>query len=176
MHASYQINDDPKQAQQLLSGLTPLADARTRVVVLGSFPSQASLTKQQYYGHPQNHFWFLLSCVLNEPLLRWPYALRCQRLLARGVGIWDVLGACQRAGSLDSAIQSAQLNDPRVLLALAPHLAGACFNGGFSQGHMRLWAAHGVQTVELPSSSPANATHGFDVKLAAWRNALAPFL
>jgi double-stranded uracil-DNA glycosylase len=155
-----------------LRGLAPLADVRTRVVVLGSFPSEASLAKQQYYGHPRNHFWFLLSCVLNEPLVQWPYALRCERLLARGIGIWDTVSACEREGSLDSAIEGAQPNDPNDLLAIAPQLAHACFNGGFSQSLADAWAAHGLQTQALPSSSPANATHRFDVKLAAWKAAL----
>ncbi|MGL4576600.1 MAG: DNA-deoxyinosine glycosylase [Burkholderiaceae bacterium] len=168
MHKPYQHGEAVR-----LRGLAPLADARTRVVVLGSFPSEASLAKQQYYGHPRNHFWFLMSCVLNEPLVQWPYALRCERLLARGIGIWDTVGACAREGSLDSAIEGAQVNDPQDLLAIAPQLARACFNGGFSQSLMDAWAAHGLQTRALPSSSPANATHHFDVKLAAWKAALA---
>jgi hypoxanthine-DNA glycosylase len=164
------------QPEQLLRGLAPLADARTRVVVLGSFPSAASLAKQQYYGHPRNHFWFLLSCVLNEPLVQWPYALRRTRLLARGIGIWDVLNACVRPGSLDSAITQGEPNDPRQLIALAPNLACACLNGSFAQAHRDAWVAQGLGVAALPSSSPANATHSFDAKLAAWRAALAPYI
>jgi hypoxanthine-DNA glycosylase len=156
----------------MLNGLPPLANAHTHTVVLGSFPSAASLARQQYYGHPRNHFWWLMSCALNAPLVHWPYALRCETLLAHGIGIWDVLGACQRSGSLDSAITQGAPNDPHTLLMLAPRLARACFNGGFAQAHQARWAAQGLQVYALPSSSPANATHGFDVKLAAWRNAL----
>jgi hypoxanthine-DNA glycosylase len=156
-----------------LTGLRPLANASTRVVVLGSFPSEASLAKRQYYGHPRNHFWFLMSCILNEPLVQWPYALRCERLLAHGIGIWDTVGVCVRKGSLDSAIEQAGANDPALLLNIAPRLARACFNGGYSQSLAAAWAAHGLHTLALPSSSPANATHRFDVKLAAWRTALS---
>jgi double-stranded uracil-DNA glycosylase len=168
-----QANTPP---QPLLTGLAPLANAHTRVVVLGSFPSQASLAKQQYYGHPQNHFWFLLSCVLNEPLVQWPYTLRCTRLLARGIGIWDVLNACVRPGSLDSAITQGEPNDPRHLITLAPNLACVCLNGSVAQTHSDAWAAHGLRVRALPSSSPANATHHFDVKLAAWRAGLVPYI
>jgi double-stranded uracil-DNA glycosylase len=166
------MNTASINSDSALIGLPPLADHRTRVVMLGSFPSQASLARQQYYGHPRNHFWYLMSCVLNAPLIQWPYALRCQTLLAQGIGVWDVLGACQRTGSLDSAITQGQPNDPQQLLALAPQLAQVCFNGGFAQAHQVRWATHGLQVHALPSSSPANATQGFDVKLAAWRNAL----
>jgi double-stranded uracil-DNA glycosylase len=167
------MNDTESGGQSpLLAGLAPIADARTRVVVLGSFPSEASLAKQQYYGHPRNHFWFLLSCVTGEPLVQWPYALRCERLLARGIGIWDTLGACRRLGSLDSAIEAGAPNDPRVLKAIAPNVQRAVFNGGFAQGHQERWAACGLQVMGVPSSSPANASYSFDRKLAHWRTAL----
>ncbi len=155
-----------------LAGLGPLAAANTRCVILGSFPSVASLTHQRYYAHPRNHFWFLMSCILNEPLVQWPYALRCERLLARGIGIWDTVGACERSGSLDSAIEAAAPNDPQMLLWLAPLLERAVFNGSLAQSHMAAWAAGGLQVSAVPSSSPANATHSFDVKLAAWKAAV----
>jgi double-stranded uracil-DNA glycosylase len=155
-----------------LTGLAPLAAANTRCVILGSFPSIASLGHQRYYAHPRNHFWFLMSCVLNEALVQWPYALRCERLLARGIGVWDTVGACERSGSLDSAIEDAAPNNPQVLLAIAPMLERAVFNGSLAQSHMTVWAAHGLQVRAVPSSSPANATHSFDVKLAAWKTAV----
>ena len=47
----------------MLEGLAPVVGLRTRLVVLGSFPSAASLAAQQYYGHPRNHFWRLLSTL-----------------------------------------------------------------------------------------------------------------
>jgi double-stranded uracil-DNA glycosylase len=159
--------------QNMLQGLPPLANANTRIVVLGSFPSEASLRKQQYYGHPRNHFWFLMSCVFNMPLVQWPYLLRCEQLLARGIGIWDVLSACQRTGSLDSAISQGQPNDPQQLLTLAPSLTIACFNGSFAQAHRERWAAQGLAVRALLSSSPANASQPFDAKLACWRSMLA---
>ncbi|HET7773576.1 MAG TPA: DNA-deoxyinosine glycosylase [Burkholderiaceae bacterium] len=153
-------------------GLAPVVHAHTRVLILGSFPGAASLAAQRYYAHPQNHFWFLLSAILNEPLIHWPYALRCERLLARGIGLWDVLGACQREGSLDSAIEAGEPNDPAAVLGMAPRLERACFNGAFAQAHQHVWADAGLQVLSVPSSSPANAGQRFDHKLAVWRAAL----
>jgi G:T/U-mismatch repair DNA glycosylase len=36
---------------------------------------------------------------------------RLERVLKHGIGIWDVLAACHRADSLDSAIRNAKPND-----------------------------------------------------------------
>ncbi|GIZ52077.1 DNA-deoxyinosine glycosylase [Noviherbaspirillum aridicola] len=156
----------------LLSGLAPVLDARTRILILGSFPGNASLAAGQYYAHPRNHFWPLLSAVLDEDLVGLPYAQRLARLLAHGVGLWDVLAACAREGSLDSAIRQAQANQFDLLHERCPQLRKACFNGKTSGKFAPRFAAAGFDTLVLPSSSPANARSSFGQKLAEWRNIL----
>ena len=72
MPAARQIVPTP----QLLSGLAPVIARRTRLVVLGSFPGVASLQSQQYYGHPRNHFWPILSALWDVDLVALPYPKR----------------------------------------------------------------------------------------------------
>ena len=157
--------------------MPPVLSRHTRMVVLGSFPGLASLAAQQYYGHPRNAFWPLLSAMWGVDLLLLPYAGRVAEASARGLGLWDVYASCERVGSLDSAIRSAVLNDLASLKQRAPQLQAMAHNGAASAHAARhiqgLAQMAGVASVHLPSTSPANAGWSFDRKLAAWRAAFA---
>ena len=154
-----------------MHGLPPIISAESRTLILGSFPSQASLVARQYYGHRQNQFWRILEGVTGEPLAAMDYAARQAAILRAGLAIWDVYGNCMREGSLDSAIRAASVNDFRELKKLAPNLERVCFNGKEAGKLSRELAAMGYQTFILPSTSPAY-TLAFSAKLAAWRDAL----
>lgn len=155
----------------LLEGLAPVVDAQTRLIVLGSFPGVASLRAQQYYGHPRNHFWPILSALWGIDLVGASYARRLDAARRHRLGIWDVYASCRREGSLDSAIEQAQLNDLASLRQLAPALRAIAHNGGESARAMRVTRALGLPVLRLPSTSPANASWHFERKLAAWRAA-----
>ena len=88
----------------LVCSFGPIAAADARVLVLGTAPSIASLAKQQYYGHPQNAFWPIMGRLFGAGR-DVEYQERKRLLCAKGVAVWDVLGECYRAGSLDSAIE-----------------------------------------------------------------------
>ena len=153
----------------LLTGLAPIIDADTRILILGSFPGAKSLAAAQYYAHPRNQFWPLVSNLVGEDLAALPYAERLPRLLAHGVGLWDVLGACEREGSLDSAIRKPAANDFDRLGHLCPELETVGFNGQASGKFAPQFEQAGYRTVVLPSSSPAHMAMSFEQKLAVWR-------
>jgi len=155
-----------------LHGLPPVLSANTRVLVLGSFPGVASLRAQQYYGHPQNHFWKILGALWALPLPAMPYAERVEALKAHGLGVWDVYGACEREGSLDADIRNAALNDFSVVRWHCPKLGAIAHNGTESFRHAHHTEKLGVPVYKLPSTSPANASWSFDRKLAAWAEVL----
>ena len=151
------------------TGLAPVVFADTWLVVLGSFPGVASLAAQQYYGHPRNQFWAILSALWGNDLTALDYAGRLAALRAHHVGLWDVYASCRREGSLDSAIRDAEANDLGELLRRAPGLRAVAHHGGESARAMPRSAALGVAVARLPSTSPANASWSFERKLAAWR-------
>jgi hypoxanthine-DNA glycosylase len=154
----------------LLTGLPPILNRDTRTLILGSFPGEASLAAKQYYAHPRNQFWPLLSAVLGEELTALPYAERLLRLQTHAIGLWDAIAACEREGSLDAAIRNAQSNDFAALKQRCPLLTRVCFNGKTSGKLASQFADAGFETLVLPSSSPANAQLSFAQKLALWRS------
>src|ERR1700739_2235651 len=93
----------------LLRGFPPVIDDDARVLILGSFPSAQSLAVGQYYANPRNAFWPITSELFGFDGSG-SYETRLAALQSRGVALWDVLHACRRIGSADSAI------DPKSLL------------------------------------------------------------
>ncbi|HET9645540.1 MAG TPA: DNA-deoxyinosine glycosylase [Burkholderiaceae bacterium] len=156
-----------------LRGLPPVIATHTRLVVLGSFPSVASLNVREYYAHPRNHFWPILSALWRVDLRAMTYAARIAFVRDKGLGIWDVYASCRREGSLDSAIEDAEPNDLSSLKRMAPALQAIAHNGGESARAMRVTRTLGLPVFRLPSTSPANASWSFERKLAAWRETFA---
>lgn len=160
----------------ILRGLPPIIDTRARVLILGSFPSTASLAAQQYYAHKQNQFWKILGALLGQPLLALDYAAKQAVVQEAGIAIWDVYASCERAGSLDSAIRNAVPNDfaglKKSALTGRRPLPRICFNGREAGRFAPQLEALGFATLILPSTSPAHASWSFERKLAAWREGL----
>jgi hypoxanthine-DNA glycosylase len=142
------------------------------VLVLGSFPSTASLTARQYYAHPQNQFWRIVGAVIGLPLKEMDYPARIAAVQAAGIGIWDVFASCERAGSLDSAIRDAVPNPLAKLRESAPALRRICFNGRTAARRIREVEAMGYEALVLPSTSPAHAGMNFEEKLSRWGEGL----
>ncbi len=160
----------------------PVCDADVRLLVLGSLPGQRSLAMQQYYAHPQNQFWRLMSEVSGASLATLPYEERLAGLLACGIGLWDVINEATRPGSLDTRITGALPNDLASLLAHLPKLRAIAFNGktasriGRSQFVGAGEGAHDLTLIDLPSSSPAY-TLSYAEKSRSWimlRNWIRP--
>ncbi len=155
----------------LLRGFPPVVDDHARILILGSFPSALSLATGQYYANPRNAFWPIASDIFEFDA-RAPYDTRLAALRSRGVALWDVLHACRRVGSADSAIEPRSLvvNNFGGLYADHPTIARVYFNGAKAAElyHRLAQTVDGVHYERLPSTSPAHAIRPA-AKLAAWR-------
>jgi TDG/mug DNA glycosylase family protein len=145
----------------------PLVCQETRVLILGSLPGQVSLQATEYYAHPRNQFWRLLGEIVQQPLSTLSYPERVSCMLAAGVGLWDVVGSAERAGSLDSDLRQVNYNDLPALVLGLPDLQLIAFNGAAAARGKRMLTDMGIELLQLPSSSPA-FTQSYANKLAVW--------
>lgn len=155
----------------------PIASPDAKILILGSMPGQASLDAQRYYAHPRNLFWPIMSRLLGFDVTL-PYAERANLLQQFGVAMWDVLQSCQREGSLDSNIKDETPNDFSVFLNNHPHIHTIFFNGekaatSFKRHVVMTPEIEALTQVRLPSTSPANASQTFTMKLDVWRQVAA---
>lgn len=159
---------DPTDRAARLTGFAPVARFDARLLILGSFPGEASLAAGQYYAHPRNLFWRLLGALLEERLADAPYPARLRRLRMRRIALWDVAASCVRQGSLDSAIRDLRANPFDEVLSRAPGIRAVAFNGKAAGRFASQLQAMGLRFYVMPSTSPANATLSFEDKLRAW--------
>lgn len=156
--------------------LPPAARPDATRLILGSLPGRKSLQMQQYYAHPQNSFWKIVSHLFGaaSPL---PYKRRVQILTDHQIALWDVLAAAERPGSLDSSIvhASARTNDFAAFLRAHPQIRRVYFNGRKAEELYRRFVLPQLDTDFeelryecLPSTSPAHAGMTFARKLEIW--------
>ncbi|MBI2800440.1 MAG: DNA-deoxyinosine glycosylase [Gammaproteobacteria bacterium] len=158
----------------------PIANPRAITLVLGSMPGAASLAAKQYYAHPHNAFWPIMTTLLKLDKTA-SYAARVTALKAARIAVWDVFASCLRRGSLDSSIElgSHVVNDFVSFFTGHPRIERVFFNGATAAQCFRREVLSGLNALHfdyrlLPSTSPAHATLRFEDKLAAWRIVVDP--
>lgn len=147
-------------------GFAPVFDEKSRVLILGSFPSVKSRQIEFYYGNKQNRFWRLICGYFGEDI---PETTEGKKnfLTKRGVALWDIVTACEIDGSSDASIKNAEIADLDVVLCSAK-IEKILLNGATAY---RLFIEHygdlSVAYEKMPSTSPANPR--FDESV--WRKA-----
>lgn len=153
----------------------PIGDRNAQVLILGSMPGLASLAAGQYYAHPQNAFWRIISELLACDRTS-SYPARIRALKAARIALWDVLQTCSREGSLDTKIErdTQVANDFQTFFRKHRRIKHVFFNGATAEACFRTHVlgridAGPIAYQRLPSTSPANASLSFERKLQAWR-------
>ena len=77
--------------------LSPIYDAASKILILGTMPSPKSREVGFYYGHPQNRFWRVMEALFDV-------SLKCPKdqvafLHEKHIALYDVLEACRLPGS-----------------------------------------------------------------------------
>lgn len=159
--------------ERVLHPLEPVADAGSRVLLLGTMPSPKSREAGFYYAHPQNRFWRVLAALWGEET---PAGTQERLAFARRhhIDLWDVLRACSIEGADDGSIRQPEINDLRRVLDRAD--IRAIFTTGTKAAALyRRYClpVTGRPAIPLPSTSPANCRATLDELTQAYRAILA---
>jgi len=146
----------------------PVFDERSKILILGTFPSVKSREMQFYYGHPQNRFWKVIAKVTDSKV---PVTIEEKKtlLLRNKIAIWDVIAQCEIIGSSDSSIKNVVPADIGRVLQNS-NIKKVFANGNTAK---KLYDKYilpklGVEIEGLPSTSPANAGYSLDRLLEVW--------
>lgn len=149
--------------------IDPVYDERSRILILGSFPSVASREECFFYAHKQNRFWKVIASVFDRPV---PADIdeKKELLLTTGTAVWDVIRSCDITGSSDSSIRNVIPNDISEILGTAG-IKEIYTNGKKAHSlYMKyIYPVTGREDVCLPSTSPANAAKSLDALIAEWK-------
>lgn len=152
-----------------ISSFPPIISDTSKILILGSVPGVKSLQMQQYYAHPQNHFWKIIFELLGEEFT-FDYEKRIEIISKNNIALWDVIDTCNREGSLDTKIRNEEHNDILKLLNAHPPIRAIFCNGQKSFKNLKkiLGKESEIPVFVLPSTSPLH-TIPFDKKLNGWK-------
>lgn len=152
----------------------PISNADTTILILGTMPGEKSLQLGEYYGHPRNRFWKIISTITDNELPL-TYSEKKVLLLKNKIGIWDVAHKAKRKGSLDSAIEDDEPNDLDSFIARHKNLKVIGFNGTKSKLLFDKYfdRKSDIKYISLPSTSPANTGVDFENICKQWQQLLS---
>lgn len=152
-----------------INSFLPFVNSQTEILILGTMPGIASLTKQEYYAHKRNHFWKIMYTLLDNLPISEIFEEKIQLLQKNKIGLWDVLENCERKGSLDMHIKNQKENDFETLFKEFPNINKIFFNGKESHKYFlkKFGQIEDITYYVMPSTSPAN-TMSFENKLKIW--------
>lgn len=158
------------QLERMLHTIDPVFDARSRVLMLGSFPSPKSREVGFFYGHPQNRMWRVLAAVMGESAVPQTTEERTAFLLRNRIAMWDVIASCAIEGASDASIRDVVPNDLSRILDVASIEAVFCTGGKSHQLYRRYQEpSTGFPAVKLPSTSGANASWSLERLVETYR-------
>ncbi len=153
----------------IIHPIEPVFDENSKVLILGSFPSQKSREQAFFYGHPQNRFWQVLAKIFEQ---KTPQTVEEKRefLLKNKVAVWDVIASCDITGSADSSIKNVTPNDLEKILKVA-QIKQIFVNGKTAERYYNLYIKDKIckEAICLPSTSPANAVWSVERLIEKWK-------
>lgn len=162
--------------QRVVQPFEPVYDKKSKILILGSFPSVKSREMGFYYGHKQNRFWRVLAAILGvaEPVT---VGEKKDMLLGHGIAVYDVIESCDIKGSSDSSIKNVVPADIRKIVDESD-IQVVVTNGGTADRLFQKYQRKNYKgaVLTLPSTSPANAAFSLEKLVEIWGQGLREYL
>lgn len=160
----------------------PIEDKNSEILILGNLPSKISINteKGEYYSNTKNHFWRIMSYVLEEEIPQ-SYQEKEKWLKSHKIALWDVLKCANRKSSQDKDITDEEPNDILGFISSHSYLRLIIINGKskkrkspkyFFDKYVGKEIPDNIQVKYLPSTSPANRYYSLEDKQEIWKNNL----
>lgn len=162
--------------ENIKKSLKPIVNYNSKILILGSLPSDKSIIANEYYGNKANQFWNIISLVFeNEKIKFKNYNEKVQFLYTHCVALWDVYNVAERKGSLDSNIKNGEFNNIEELLHNYTNIKMILVNGRESEIAFKKYIKNKHINCEykyVPSSSSANTKYSLLEKAEHWKKAI----
>ena len=160
----------------LKNSFKPIIDNNSKILILGSLPSDKSIEKDEYYGNKTNQFWSIVSICFDVKKINFNnYEEKISYLHNHHIALWDIYSRASRKGSLDSNIKNGYFNDIIGLLKIYPNITKIVTNGRTSQKGLEKYLKTNNFSFPfeyVPSSSSLNASFSLEEKISLWKRAI----
>ena len=145
--------------------LEPIYDSESKVLILGSMPSIKSREVNFYYAHPKNRFWNTLERVFD---IKIGDSIDDKKKFLHDyhIALFDVIKECDILSSSDNSIKNPIPNDFSNIIKNSK--IKTIFTTGkksYELYNKLCYKDTHIKAIYLPSTSPANCTHGIEDKL-----------
>lgn len=151
----------------------PISHEGIKVLILGTLPGDRSLGTGEYFAHPGNRFWKILSNITGSPFPK-SYPEKLDLLHRNSIGVWNVLRQAERKGSLDHAIRNETPNDLSSFFTAHKELEVVAFDGlkpaAFYDKYFE--RRKDLRYLTLPGCSAANARYNLEALCGKWEELL----
>lgn len=146
----------------------PIFNEKSKILILGTFPSVKSREQGFYYGHPRNRFWRIIERLTESPSVT-TIEEKKKLLLNNRIAIWDTIKSCDIIGSSDSSIKNVVPADIKWILEKT-NIERIFANGGKAYSLYQKYVFPNTKRaiIKLPSTSPANAGYSLERLLKEW--------
>ena len=140
-----------------IKGFEPIIDENSKVLILGTLPSNISITNYKktgnqdyYYNFAYNSFWKIIAEILNFNLetVKDNYQYRKNVLLSNGIALWDTISTCERkiksSKDIEINFKTVDYNNIEQLLDKSKKVKAIIINGKKDDSDKKTLGAFGL--------------------------------